>query len=192
MNKFLIEQCFEDSSDGADGEFYAVVSFEDVFVDVCDDLFVSVVCCAGEFADLRAKVFVDSLRGPFFPLVDFLQIWFFDGVSACALYFPISLFMPCLYARVEHFIGSAGFFLCDHDWYPLCICLCWLLLQIMPRIRCFEIANHVLAKRASRAHARLQKHSRISLNYHIRFNKMPEWKSFRLPLSYMRLSSACV
>ena len=36
----------------------------------------------------------------------------------------------------------------------------------MPRIRRFEIANHVLAKRTSRAHARLQKHSHINLNYH--------------------------
>ena len=164
MDAFFIEQCFEDASDGADGEVDAVVSVEDdgdfflsvcwvlqadiedelffgfapfflvlvfsssrgwkdSFVDVLDDFLVSVVCCLGESADLGAEFFVEALCFPFFPLLDFLQIWFFDGVLACALYFPISLFMPCLYAHVEHFIGGVVFFLCDHDCI-LCVFVC--------------------------------------------------------------------
>ena len=126
MDAFFIEQCFEDASDGADGELEAVVSVEDdgdfflsvcwvlqpdiedelffgfapfclvlvfspfggredAFVDVLDDFLVSVVCCLGESADLGAEVFVEALRFPFFPLLDFLQIWFFDGADVFLL-----------------------------------------------------------------------------------------------------------
>ena len=58
---------------------------EDSFLDVFDDLPVSVVCCLGESADLGAEVFVESVRFPFFPLLDFLQIWFFDGAEVFLL-----------------------------------------------------------------------------------------------------------
>ena len=54
-------------------------------MDVFDDLPVSVVCCLGESADLGAEVFVESVCAPFFPLLDFLQIWFFDGAEVFLL-----------------------------------------------------------------------------------------------------------
>ena len=60
---------------------------QDAVLDVFDDLPVSVVCCLGEAADLGAEVFIESVRLPFFPLLDFLQIWFFDGVE---------VLLPCL------------------------------------------------------------------------------------------------
>ena len=73
-------------------------------MDVFDDLPVSVVCCLGESADLGAEVFVESVCAPFFPLLDFLQIWFFDGADVFDLCQPF--LDGCLYERAVALLRS--------------------------------------------------------------------------------------